>query len=100
MAAPEAGQCGTRRAARAAANRFARAWSARTLEGPPGTSYSRDVRSAGRAVVELGDRVGTDAVAVTVASVNRSGDTDRAVLDVRWSLPGGATWAYSEPVPL
>jgi cell division protein FtsI/penicillin-binding protein 2 len=88
------------RAARAAADAFGGAWSARTLD-QPGTSYSgMSARQVAQSFASVTGGLGTGPVAVKVASVNRSGDTGKAVLDVRWSLPGGATWAYSEPVPL
>ena len=75
-------------------------WSARTRD-QPGTSYSgMSAAQVARSFSSVTGGLGAGPVAVTVASVNRSGDTGRAVLDVRWSLPGGATWAYSEPVPL
>ena len=94
------GQSEQDRAARSAADTFARAWSARTLD-QPGTSYSgMSAAQVARSFASVTGGLGTGPVAVKVASVGRSGDTGKAVLDVRWSLPGGATWAYSEPVPL
>src|SRR3954449_4014116 len=94
------GQSEQDRAARRAADTFARAWAARTLD-QPGTSYSgRSAAQVAQSFTSVTRGLGSGPVAVTVTSVDRSGDTGKAVLDVRWSLPGGATWAYTEPVPL
>ena len=101
------GQSEQDRAARAAADTFARAWSARTLD-QPGTSYSgMSAAQVARSFTSVTGGLGTGPVAVKVASVNRSGDTGKAVLDVRWSLPGGrdvgllragAAQAHRQPV--
>ena len=88
------------RSLRAAAETFASAWSARALDRA-GTSYAgRTPAQVAASFATVTKGLGTGPVQVTVGSVNRSGDTGKATLDVRWSLAGGATWAYSEAVPL
>ena len=88
------------RSLRAAAETFASAWSDRALDRS-GTSYSgSSPAQVAASFTRVTQGLGTGPVKVTVGSVNRSGDTGKATLDVRWSLAGGATWAYSEPVSL
>ncbi len=88
------------RSLRAAAETFASAWSDRALDRS-GTSYAgSSPAQVAASFTKVTQGLGTGPVKVTVGSVNRSGNTGKATLDVRWSLAGGATWAYSEPVPL
>ena len=88
------------RSLRAAAETFASAWSDRALDRS-GTSYAgSSPAQVAASFTKVTQGLGTGPVKVTVGSVNRSGDTGKATLDVRWSLAGGATWAYSEPVSL
>jgi cell division protein FtsI/penicillin-binding protein 2 len=88
------------RSLRTAAETFASAWSDRALDRA-GTSYAgSSPAQVAASFTKVTQGLGAGPVKVTVGSVNRSGDTGKATLDVRWSLAGGATWAYSEPVTL
>ena len=85
----------------AAAASFAQAWSAGTLARQPWTDGAEDpaqrvaATTAGLSPAES-DRPAT----VTVAGVRRDGDRAQADLDVSWTLPGGAPWAYRTQLEL
>ena len=84
--------------ARAAVQSFAEAWQKRGFDTAP-------VRFAGTTSAEVDkdfttatSGLGGGPVKVSVASLDRSGKTADAVLDVTWTLPGSVPWTYRAPV--
>lgn len=85
-------------AARGAASDFAHAWSSRSLDtaayaGRSPQAVAKDFASATAAL-------GKAPVTVRVTSLSRQDHTATARLSVAWTLPGGTTWSYTDPVRL
>ncbi|HET8601498.1 MAG TPA: penicillin-binding transpeptidase domain-containing protein [Segeticoccus sp.] len=85
-------------AAQSAATSFAKAWSARSLTS---ARYAdRSPKAVARDFASATAALGKAPVHVTVADVHRTGDTAAATLSVAWTLSGGTTWRYQDPVRL
>ena len=84
--------------ARAAAQSFARAWSAKKLDRATyaGSTPRGVADNFATATAALGDAP----VTVAVQSVDRHGDRAAARLHVSWTLRKGVTWSYTDRVEL
>ena len=86
------------RAARASADRFASAWSHRTISN---TTYSfRTTEQVVASFKRTTSGLGSGPVKVTVTSLTRDGDKAAGRLSVAWTVAEGSTWAYTMPVSL
>lgn len=86
------------RAARASADKFASAWSHRTV---------KDVTYSGRTTEQVvasfkstTSGLGSGPVKVTVTSLTRDGDKASGRVSVAWTVAEGSSWAYTMPVSL
>lgn len=85
-------------AARAAATSFAQNWSART---PAEARYVGTSASAAAAdFASTTSALGKGKIAVDVTKFNRDGQTATATLRVKWTLTGGRTFSWNDPVNL
>jgi cell division protein FtsI/penicillin-binding protein 2 len=83
-------------AARSAATTFARAWSSRSLAS---ARYAdRSPKAVAEDFASTTAALGTAPVHVEVTGLDRTEDTATATLSVTWTLPGGSTWRYDDPV--
>nr|WP_281358861.1 penicillin-binding transpeptidase domain-containing protein [Flexivirga aerilata] len=85
-------------AARAAVTAFAQDWSARTLDKTTYVGTSPQAAAANFATAT--GALGNGPVKVDVTRFNRDGDNATATLRVQWSLAGGRTFAWDDPVRL
>ncbi|NHN56740.1 hypothetical protein G9U51_13230 [Calidifontibacter sp. DB0510] len=85
-------------AARAAATAFARAWSARTLDQAPYVGTSPQAAASNFATATRA--LGSGRIQTAVGEVKRSGTNATAQISVRWTLPGGAVFSWTDPVAL
>jgi len=86
------------RAARASADRFASAWSHRSISD---TTYSfRTTEQVAASFKRTTSGLGSGPVKVTVTSLTRHGDKAQGRLSVAWTVAEGSTWRYTMPVSL
>lgn len=86
------------RAARASADRFASAWSHRSISD---TTYSfRTTEQVAASFKRTTSGLGSGPVKVTVTSLTRDGDKAQGRLSVAWTVAEGSTWRYTMPVSL
>jgi len=86
------------RAARASADRFASAWSHRSISD---TAYSfRTTEQVAASFKRTTSGLGSGPVKVTVTSLTRHGDKAQGRLSVAWTVAEGSTWRYTMPVSL
>jgi cell division protein FtsI/penicillin-binding protein 2 len=85
-------------AARASADRFAAAWSHRTISN---TTYSfRTTEQVVASFKRTTAGLGSGPVKVTVTSLTRDGDKAQGRLSVAWTVAEGSTWRYTMPLSL
>jgi len=85
-------------AARAAADRFASAWSHRTISN---TTFSfRTTEQVAASFKRTTSGLGSGQVKVTVTSLTRDGDKAQGRLSVAWTMAEGSTWRYTMPLSL
>ena len=84
--------------ARAAADRFAGAWSHRDVLKVGYAGRTADQVAASFKTTTSG--LGTAPVAVTVDSLTRDGDKATGSLSVAWTVAEGASWTYKMPISL
>lgn len=85
-------------AAREAAVTFARAWSNRTLDKATyiGTEPAAAAANFATATAQLGN----GNIRTSVQNAKRSGDTATADVAVQWTVPGGQTFSWTDPISL
>ena len=84
--------------ARAAADRFAGAWSLRDVKNIGYAGQSAEQVAAGFASTTSG--LGGVPVKVSVTSLTREGDKATGSLSVAWALAGSTAWTYRMPISL
>jgi cell division protein FtsI/penicillin-binding protein 2 len=82
--------------ARAAADRFADAWSRGKVQEADYADRSADQVAASYATTTAG--LGAAPATVAVTSLARRGDTATGTVSVAWTVAEGATWAYTMPI--
>jgi len=84
--------------ARTSADRFAAAWSHRTIKDVTYSGPSTDQVAASFTRTTSG--LGSAPVTVRVTSLTRDGDKAAGRVSVAWTLAEGSTWAYTMPISL